>query len=343
MHLNTELNRHEFLQKSTVTSLQRRRIMLSVTATALMLAAGLSNAQSQQYPTKPIRLMVPYGTGGGTDIIARLYAQKLREAWGQSVIVENRPGGDGVIGSEVVARSAPDGHTVMLVVAAHLINPAVKTKIPYDVQKDFAPVTLVATSPWVIVTSRSLPVTTVKELVEHAKANPGKLSWGSSEPSSRVAGEFFRLQSKVDMVNVPYKGGAQVMTDVVGNHLDVGFTSVLTALQHYKSERLRVLAVAGKNRSPSMPTIPTATESGLPGYEMFAWYGMYAPAGTPKPILEKIQKEIARISTLPEVRERLVQLGAEPATMTPDEFEAFTKSEAAKYTKLIKDVGIQPE
>lgn len=322
---------------------QARRSILRLAVAAIMISAGVVHAQTQPYPSKPIRLVVPYGTGGGTDILARLYAQKLSDSWGQPVIVDNRPGADGIIGSEAVARSAPDGYTLILVVAGHLINPNIKPKMPFDVQKDFAPVTLVATSPWVIVTSRTLPVTTVKELVSHAQANPGKVSFGSSEPSSRLAGEFFRLQAKVNMVNVPYKGGAQIMTDITGGHLELGFTSVLTALQHYKSDRLRVLAVAGKNRSPSMPTVPTATESGLPGYETFAWYGMYAPAGTPKDVLSKIQREIARISALPEVRERLVQLGAESAANTPEEFAAFTRSELSKYAKLVKDAGIQPE
>lgn len=328
---------------SNYSSVPSRRAMLRLAAAALLMATGVTHAQAQQYPSKSIRLVVPYATAGGTDIIARMYAQKLNEAWGQSVIVDNRPGADGIIGSEAVKRSAPDGHTLLLVVPGHLINPSVKTNVPFDVLKDFAPITLVATSPWVIVTSRTLPVTNVKELVDYAKANPGKVSFGSSEPSSRLAGEAFRLQAKVNMVNVPYKGGAQIMTDVLGGHLDVGFTSVLTALQHAKSDRLRVLAVGGKNRSPSMPAVPTAIESGLPGYETFAWYGMYAPAGTPKDILVKIQKEIARISALPEVRERLVQLGAEPAATTPDEFAAFTRSEFGKYAKLVKEAGIQPE
>jgi tripartite-type tricarboxylate transporter receptor subunit TctC len=314
--------------------------MFGLTALALAL---VPNAFADQYPSKPIRLIVPYGTGGGTDIIARLYAQKLKDSWGQPVVVENRPGGDGIIGSEIIARSAPDGYNLMLVVAGHVINPGLKSKMPFDVNRDFAPVTLVATSPWVIVTARRLPVNNVKELVDLAKAQPGRLSFGSSEPSSRLAGEFFKLQSKVDMVNVPYKGGAQIMTDVVGGHLEIGFTSVLTALQHYKSDRLRVLAVAGKSRSPSMPDIPTATESGLPGYETFAWYGMYAPAGTPKDILVKIQQEIAKISAQPDVKARLLQLGAEAAANTPDEFAAFTRSEVAKYARLIKDSGIEQE
>jgi tripartite-type tricarboxylate transporter receptor subunit TctC len=217
---------------------------------------------------------------------------------------------------------------------------ALKEKMPYDVDKDFAPVTLIATSPWVVVTSRNAPVNNVKELVDLAKAQPGKLSFGSSEPSSRLTGEQFKMQSKVSLTNIPYKGGAQIMTDVAGGHLEVGFTSVLTALQYYKSDRLRVLAVAGKRRSPSMPDIPTVTESGLPGYETFAWSGMYAPAGTPKE-RNKLQQEIARISNLPDVKARLLQLGAESAATTPDEFAAFTKNELVKYADLIKNAGIQ--
>jgi tripartite-type tricarboxylate transporter receptor subunit TctC len=320
-----------------------RRAMLAMAVALLLTGAGVTDALAQQYPAKPIRLVVPYSTGGGTDIIARLFAQKLGDAWGQPVVVDNRPGADGIIGTDTVVRSAADGYTLVLVVAGHLINPNMKSKVPFDVLKDLAPVTLVATSPWVIVSSRALPVSTVRELVDYAKANPGKVSFGSSEPSSRLAGEFFRLQAKANMINVPYKGGAQIMTDVSGGHLDVGFTSVLTALQYYKSDRLHMLAVAGKNRSPSMPTVPTATESGLPGYETYAWYGLYAPAATPKDISLKIQKEIARISALPEVRARLVQLGAEPVASTPEEFAAFTRTEFSKYARLVKEAGIEPE
>lgn len=292
------------------------------------------------YPGKSIRLIVPYATGGGTDIIARLYAQKLKDSWGQAVIVENRPGGDGLIGTDMLVHSPADGYTLVLVVAGHVINPGLK-KMPFDVNKDLAPVTLVATSPWVIVTARNLPVTSVKALVDMARAQPGKLSFGSSEPSSRLAGEQFKLQSNLELTNVPYKGGAQIMTDIAGGHLEVGFTSVLTALQYYKSDRLRVLAVASKTRSPSMPDIPTVGESGLAGYETSAWYGMYAPANTPKEILLKIQQEIAKISQQPDVKARLLQLGAESAATSPDEFAAFTKTEVVRYARLIKDAGIQ--
>lgn len=347
------------MKTKSVVAHRRRLLAGSLAGSLLALCAGalpgLARAQAtapatpptvaggnaaQSFPGKPIRLIVPYATGGGTDIIARLYAQKLRDSWGQAVVVENRPGGDGLIGTDMVVHSPADGYTLVLVVAGHVINPGLK-KMPFDVNKDLAPVTLVATSPWVIVTARNLPVTTVKGLVDMARAQPGKLSFGSSEPSSRLAGEQFKLQSKLDLTNVPYKGGAQIMTDIAGGHLEVGFTSVLTALQYYKSDRLHVLAVASKTRSPSMPDIPTVTESGLPGYETSAWYGMYAPANTPRDILLKIQQEIARISQQPDVKARLQQLGAEAAATSPDDFAAFTKNEVVRYARLIKDAGIQ--
>ena len=309
----------------------------------LALSLLLPGAHAQTYPSKPVRLMVPYAPGGGTDILARLFAQKLTEAWGQSVVVENRPGADGVIGSEVIMGAPPDGHHLMLVVAAHVINPFVKTKVPFDVIKDFAPVTLVAASPWVVVVNPSVPANNIRELIALAKAQPGKLSFGSSEPSSRLAGEQFKVQAGVNLLHVPYKGGSQIMVDLLGGHIQVGFTSVLTVLQHYKSGKLRVLGVGSKARSPSMPDIPTVVEGGLPGYETSAWYGMYAPPGTPPDVLNKIQREIARIVRLPDVNERLVQLGAVPVANTPEEFLAFTKAEHAKYGKLVKDAGMQPE
>ena len=299
--------------------------------------------QAQQYPTKPVRIMVPYAPGGGTDILARLFAQKLTEAWGQSVVVENRPGADGVIGSEVIVNAPPDGYSLVLVVAAHVINPFVKSQMPFDVIKDFTPVTLVAASPWVVVVNPSVAANNIRELIALARAQPGKLSFGSSEPSSRLAGEQFKVQAGVNLLHVPYKGGSQIMVDLLGGHIQVGFTSVLTVLQHYKSGKLRVLGVGSKARSPSMPDIPTVVEGGLPGYETSAWYGMYAPPGTPPDVLNKIQREIARIVRLPDVNERLVQLGAVPVANTPEEFLAFTKAEHAKYGKLVKDAGMQPE
>jgi tripartite-type tricarboxylate transporter receptor subunit TctC len=195
----------------------------------------------------------------------------------------------------------------------------------------------------VVVVNPTVPANNIKELIALAKAQPGKLSFGSSEPSSRLAGELFKSQASIDLLHVPYKGGAQIMIDLLGGHIQIGFTSVLTVLQHYKSGKLRVLGVGSASRSPSMPDIPTVIEAGLPGYETSAWYGLYAPAGTPKDVVTKIQREIARISTQPDIKERLSQLGAEPVASSPDDFAAFTKSEMAKYAKVVKDAGIRPE
>ena len=309
----------------------------------LALALLVPAAHADTYPAKTVRIIVPYATGGGTDILARLFAQKLGDSWGQPVIVENRPGADGIIGSELIAKSPPDGYNLVLVVAAHVINPSLKAKMPFDILKDFTPITMVAASPWVVVVSPVVPAHNIRELIALAKAQPGKLTFGSSEPSSRLAGEQFKSLASVELLHIPYKGGSQIMTDLLGGHIQVGFTSVLTVLQHYKSGKLRVLGVGGKNRSPSMPDIPTVVEAGLPGYEISAWYGLYGPAGMPKDITEKIQKEIARISTQPDVKERLLQLGAEPVANTPAEFAAFTQAEYAKFAKIIKAAGIQPD
>ncbi len=322
---------------------QRKRATLAALGAAGALAVLPALAQAQAYPAKSVRLMVPYPAAGGTDILARLFAQKLTEAWGQSVVVENRPGADGVIGSEVVMASPPDGHTLMLVVAAHVINPFVKARMPFDVLKDFTPVTLVSASPWVVVLNPAVPANNIRELIALAKAQPGKLTFGSSEPSSRLAGEQFKVQAGVDLLHIPYKGGSQIMADLLGGHIQVGFTSVLTVLQHYKSGKLRVLGVGGRSRSPSMPDVPTVVEGGLPGYETSAWYGMYAPPGAPAEITHKIQRDIARIANLLEVRERLTQLGAEPVANTPEEFSAFARAEYNKYDKLVKQAGMKAE
>lgn len=315
--------------------------LISLAGLALALLNPVAHADS--YPSKPLRIVVPYAAGGGTDILARLFAQKLSESWGQPVIVENRPGADGAIGTELIARSPADGYNLVLVVAAHVINPSLKAKMPFDILKDFTPITMVAASPWVVVVSPVVPANNIKELIALAKAQPGKLAFGSSDPSSRLAGEQFKSMAGVDLQHIPYKGGAPVMADLLGGHVQVSFTSVLTALQHHRSGKLRVLGVAGKNRSPSMPDIPTVVEAGLPGYETSAWYGLYGPSNVPKDIVDKIQKELARISTHPDVRERLLQLGAEPVVNTPAEFAAFTQAEYAKFAKIIKTAGIQPE
>lgn len=315
------------------------RIFAAVIAALVAVAA---HAQTV-FPTKPVRIVVPYAPGGGTDIISRQIAQKLGEAWGQNVFVENRPGANGITGTDLVLKSAPDGHNLVVVVAAHVINSSLQTKMPYDPVADVAPVTLIARSPWVIVSIPTLPAKTLGEFVAYAKANPGKLRFGSSEPSSRLAGEQFKQLAGINLEHIPYKGGSQIMTDMLGGQIETGFTSTLTVLQHYKSGKLKVLAVAGKARHASMPDVPTAIEAGYPEYETYAWYGMYAPKGTPREIVARIQQEIARVVKRPDTEERLGQFGAEPIASTPEDFAAFTKAESEKFARLIKAAGIQPE
>ncbi len=315
--------------------------MKRLLALAAMLLA--SAAQAQTFPTKQVRIMVPYAPGGGTDIISRTLAQKLQEAWGQTVFVENRPGANGVVGTDVVLKSPPDGHNVAVVVGAHVINASLYSKMPFDPVADVAPVTLIATSPWVVVVTPGIGAATLQDMIAQAKANPGKLRFGSSEPSSRLAGEQFKQQAGIDLQHVPYKGGSQIMTDMLGGHIETGFTSTLTVLQHYKSGKLKVLAVAGKVRHPSMPDVPTAIESGLPEYETYAWYGMYAPKGTPREVVARIQQEISRIVRTPEMREKLGQFGAEAIASTPEDFTAFTRSEFDKFARLVKQAGIKAE
>ncbi|MSQ54235.1 MAG: tripartite tricarboxylate transporter substrate binding protein [Betaproteobacteria bacterium] len=315
--------------------------MKRILALAAMLLA--TAAQAQTFPSKQVRIMVPYAPGGGTDIISRTLAAKLQEAWGQTVFVENRPGANGVVGTDVVLKSPPDGHNVAVVVGAHVINASLYSKMPFDPVADVAPVTLIATSPWVVVVTPGIGAATLQDMIAQAKANPGKLRFGSSEPSSRLAGEQFKQQAGVDLQHVPYKGGSQIMTDMLGGHIEIGFTSTLTVLQHYKSGKLKVLAVAGKVRHPSMPDVPTAIEAGLPEYETYAWYGMYTAKATPREIVARIQQEIARIVRTPEMREKLGQFGAEPIASTPEEFAAFTKSEYDKFARLVKQAGIKAE
>ncbi len=315
--------------------------LFAAIAAALFATGAL--AQNAPFPSKPVRIVVPYAPGGGTDIISRQIAQKLTESWGQNVFVENRPGANGITGTDVVLKSPPDGHNLVVVVAAHVINPSLQAKMPYDPVADVAPVTLIARSPWVIVAIPALPARTLGEFVAYAKANPGKLRFGSSEPSSRLAGEQFKQLAGINLEHIPYKGGSQIMTDMLGGQIETGFTSTLTVLQHYKSGKLKVLAVAGKARHPSMPDVPTAVEAGYPEYETYAWYGMYAPKGTPKEIVARIQQEIARVVRRPDTEERLGQFGAEPIASTPEDFAAYTKSEHDKFARLVKTAGIQPE
>jgi tripartite-type tricarboxylate transporter receptor subunit TctC len=242
-----------------------------------------------------------------------------------------------------MVRSPPDGHTLAMVVGAHVVNAVLQAKMPFDPIGDTAAVSLVATSPWVIGIYPGVPAQNLGEFIAYAKANPGKLRFGSSESSSRLAGEQFKQAAGVDLVHVPYKGGGQIVQDMLGGHVEPGFTSVLTFLPHYKSGKLRILAVGGRTRAGAMPDVPTAAEAGLSGYETYVWYGMYAPKGTPAPVVLRIQQEIARLVRLPEFSERFAALGADAVASTPEEFAAFTRAEYEKFARLVKAAGIQPE
>ena len=318
-------------------------VVTNLLCALLMLTTFASSALAQTWPAKTVRIIVPYPPGGGTDIVTRNVAVKLGELWGQQALVENRPGANGMIGSEMVVRAAPDGYTLAVVVATHVINPSVYAKMPYDTLRDFTPVTLIATSPFVLMVHPSVPAKSVPELIALAKAQPGKLAWGSSEYSSRLAGELFRTMANIDILHVPYKGGGPMMTDMLGGHLSLGFTSVLTALPHMKSGKLVMLAAGSPKRSPIVPEVPTLNEAALPGYEANAWYGVFGPAGMPAEIAAKIQGDITRVLAEPAMREKIVAQGGEPIGNTPAEFDAFVRREMTKWTRVVIDARIQPD
>jgi tripartite-type tricarboxylate transporter receptor subunit TctC len=311
-----------------------------------MLAAtvnGMADA-AQPYPTRPIRIVVAYTPAGATDILARVIGQKMNEAWGQPVIVDNRPGANGNIGTEYAARAQPDGHTFLMTTAGpHGINPSLYKKLGYDAVKDFAAVSLVALVPNVLVVNNSLPVKDVKGLIAYAKANPGKLSYGSPGPGStaHLSMELFMSMTGTHLVHVPYKGSAGVLADVMGGLIAVTMDNLPPYLPQIKAGKMRALAVTPAKRSPALPEIPTVAEAGVPGYVSSAWFGFVAPAATPKEVINKISTETARILQMPDVKARLAEQGAEPIGSTPEQFSAHIKSEIAKWGKVIKDAKVE--
>src|SRR5665647_1547502 len=312
---------------------------------ALMLASAGASAQS--YPTKLIHLVVPYPAGGPLDIMARAIGQKLTEAWKQPVVVDNRAGAGGNIGADFVAKSAPDGYTLLMgAVATHAINPTLYGKMPYDPVKDFAPVALVAQVPNILVVNPSVPARSVRELIELARARPGYLNFGSGSTGStgHLAGELFNTMAGVKMVHIPYKGAAPAMADLLAGQVQLMFDNLASALPHVKAGKLRALAVTTLARSPAMPDLPTIAESGLPGFDLSTWFGLLVPAGTPPEIVAKLNAEVVRALNAKDMRERLEKMGAEPpANNTPERFAAFIRTEAAKYAKVVKDSGAKVE
>ena len=305
--------------------------------------AALPAADAQPYPNKPIRFIVPFPAGGIADVMARVIGQKLTDAWNQPVVVENRAGAGGNIGAEIVAKSPPDGHTLIMgSIGTHAVNVSLFSKMPYDPVRDFAPVALVIQAEGLLVLHPSVPVKTVKELIALARARPGQLAYASAGngTASHLAGELFKSMAKVDIVHIPYKGNVPAITDLIGGQTSMIFATMPTVLPQVKAGKLRALAVASAQRSPAAPDVPTIAEAALPGFEVTNWIGVFAPAGTPADIVARLNAEIMRIMRLPDVQPRLANEGAKFAPNTPHEFAAFQKSEIAKWGKVIRDARV---
>ena len=320
--------------------------MLKALLVAGALLAGSLPAWAQPYPNRPLRIVVPFPPGGGTDIGTRIVAQKLQEAWGQAVIVENKPGAAGIVGTELTAKSAPDGYTFMMGnLGTHAINVSLYKKLAYDPVRDFAPVSMVADLPLLLLVHPSVPANSVKELIALAKSQPGKLNFSSSGAggSMHVAAELFKSMTGVDMVHIPYKGGAPAVADLLSGQVALSFSTVLETIQHVKAGQVRALAVTNDHRSIALPDLPTIAEAGLPGYQSISWLALFAPAGTPKDIANKVSAESVRILKLPDVKERLLAQGAEPIGSTPEQLAATLAADIAKYAKVIRESGYKPE
>jgi tripartite-type tricarboxylate transporter receptor subunit TctC len=312
---------------------------------ALVSVLTCANAQAQStYPTKPIKFIVPYPAGGPLDTVARLTGQKLSERLGQPVIVENKPGAGGNLGAEAVAKSTPDGYTILMgAVATHAINPTLYKKMPYDAQRDFQPVTLLVSTPNVLVVNPSVKANTVKEFIALAKAEPNKMNFGSGSSGSagHLAGELFKSVAAVEITHVPYKGGAPAMTDLLAGQIELMFDNLANSMPNIKSGKLRALAVTTAKRSSFAPDLPTVAESGLPGFDISTWFGILVPAGTPKEIVSKLNEEFNRAIRSADIKEKLDAMGADAVGTTPEAFAAYIKTEAAKYAEVIKKSGAQ--
>jgi tripartite-type tricarboxylate transporter receptor subunit TctC len=314
---------------------------------ALALALGIVlEAAAQPYPAKSIRFIVPFPPGGSADILARAIGQKAGEGLGQSFVVENRPGAGTAIGAEALAKSAPDGYAIMIgTVSSHAINPALNPKLPFDPVKDFTPISLVASIPFAMVVHPSVPAKTVQEFVELARARPGTLNYSSagSGTSNHLAGELLRSMTGIDIVHIPYKGSAPALNDLIAGQVSMMFDLVLTATPHVRSGAVRGLAVTGAQRSSALPGLPTVAESGIPGYEVSAWFGIFAPAGVPQPVVQRLNAEFVKALQQPDLRQRLASQGAEPLTSTPAEFSAYLASEIDKWAKVVKAAGMKAD
>jgi tripartite-type tricarboxylate transporter receptor subunit TctC len=298
-------------------------------------------ALAQQWPAKPVRLLIPYPPGGSAEILARPIAQKLTELWGQPVVLDFRPGAGGTIATEATAKAAPDGYTIIMVLAAHAINHSLYAKLPYDTLRDFAPVSLTASLPLIVVTPPSLPANSIKELIALGKAKPGSLNFASAGNgnTSHLAGELFKNSAGIEMVHVPYKGSGPAVIALLAGEVSLMFDSISSSLQQVKAGKLKALAVTSAKRSHVLPQLPTVAESGLPDFIVDGWYGILAPAGTPPAIVNKMSADIARVMQIPDARERIMGSGYDIIGSTPEQFGAHLRREVERWAKVVKASG----
>ena len=319
-------------------------VMIATTVAAALLSLSVPGAAgAQTYPTKPIRLVVPYPAGGGSDLMARPMSQKLNEKWGQSVVVDNRAGATGMIGTELAAKSSPDGYTLLLGSVAEIaLNVAVYRKMTYDPERDFAPVTLLATSPLVLAVHPSLPARNVREFIALAKKRPGEIGYATAGNGSphHIAGEWMKILARIDLNHVPYKGGGPQLVDLMGGHVHSGFLVLPVVAPQLKQGKLRALAVTSTRRSQAIPDVPSANESGLQGLDVSQWWGILVPTGTPRETIAKLHAELADIIKTPDMRARLTDLGADPVGSSPGQFAQFVGSEIAKFRDIVKAANI---
>jgi len=325
--------------------------MLKKISTALALVTSLAigltaNAQTAaNYPNKPLKIVVPFPAGGTSDVLARIFGQKITEHWGQPVVVENRPGASGNLGADLVAKAAPDGHTLVLMDVGNLVISPALFKLPFNVINDFAPVAMVAYSPHLLAVSTKVPANTPAELVAYAKAQKGKLNYAVAAgmgSASHLAGVMYAQRNGIEWGYVPYKGGAQAITDLVGGQVDVMFNGMVATYPQVKAGKIKLIAVSSLGRNAQMPDTPTVAES-LPGFLTGSFQGLLAPAGTPKAVIDKLHAEIQRIAAMPDVKERLITLGAEPSAMTPDQFAQWVRTEIPAMAKIVKEEKITAE
>ena len=312
-------------------------------ALALVLAIASFASTAQDYPARTVKIIVPYGVGGSADVYGRFLAAKLSEALGQPFVIENRPGGGAVIGTDAVAKSAPDGYTLLVMSNTHTVNETLIPKKPYDLMKDLAPVTGINSQDLLLVANPKVKAKNLKEFIAYAKKNPGKLNYASSGPGTpyHMAGELFKHMAGLDIVHIPHKGSDQARTAVLGGQVDIMFDAISTSIAQVNAGRLKALGTTGKDRSPVTPKIPTISQAGVPGYEATIWLGLMAPAGTPGPVIDKLSSAVNKIINSPEVKQNWAKQGAVPMGMKPAEFEKFMRADIQKWAKLVKETGMK--